>query len=173
MECVQPSSRKCTPRPYSGIFHLLSPMEAAVAISVLMKPMTDLCWTCQQNSTAILKVANFPEREKSDVLKAAEEHLQIVQLERSFYKTTCDDCRKSISDEFTLDGVFQPPPPSSQSAANSRDIKAHYIALISPAGSLSLQPPPTWPHLLPHTSEVQCVRSELRSNPPADQLHPR
>jgi hypothetical protein len=63
---------------------------------------------------------------KSDVLKAAEEHLRIVQVERLFYKTTCDDCRKFIIAEFTADGVFQPPPPSSQSAANSRDIKAHY-----------------------------------------------
>ena len=28
---------------------------------VLMKPMSDLCWVCQQNSTAIMRAANRPE----------------------------------------------------------------------------------------------------------------
>ena len=51
---------------------------------VLMKPMSDLCWQCQQNSTAILRAANFPESEKTETLLAAQEHLQLVQLERSF-----------------------------------------------------------------------------------------
>ena len=32
---------------------------------VVMKPMSDLCWICQQNSTAIAKSANRPEEEKS------------------------------------------------------------------------------------------------------------
>ena len=35
---------------------------------VVMKPMSDLCWICQQNSTAIAKSANRPE-EKSLVYK--------------------------------------------------------------------------------------------------------
>ena len=29
--------------------------------------MTDLCWTCQQNSTALMRSANTPEEEKSEV----------------------------------------------------------------------------------------------------------
>ena len=33
---------------------------------VVMKPMSDLCWVCQQNSTAIMRAANRPE-EKSTV----------------------------------------------------------------------------------------------------------
>ncbi len=33
----------------------------------VMKPMTDLCWVCQQNSTAIMRAANTPEEEKSEV----------------------------------------------------------------------------------------------------------
>ena len=33
---------------------------------VVMKPMSDLCWVCQQNSTAIMRSANRPE-EKSTV----------------------------------------------------------------------------------------------------------
>lgn len=34
---------------------------------VIMKPMSDLCWICQQNSTAITRAANRPEEEKSAV----------------------------------------------------------------------------------------------------------
>lgn len=34
---------------------------------IIMKPMTDLCWICQQNSTAITRAANRPEEEKSAV----------------------------------------------------------------------------------------------------------
>ena len=32
-----------------------------------MKPMSDLCWICQSNSTAIMQAANHPEEEKSEV----------------------------------------------------------------------------------------------------------
>ena len=54
---------------------------------MLIKPKSDLCWTCQQNSTAIIRAANKPETEKS-----AKDHLFVVQLEMSFYKITCDLC---------------------------------------------------------------------------------
>ena len=33
----------------------------------VMKPMTDLCWTCQQNSALIMKSVNCPEEEKTRV----------------------------------------------------------------------------------------------------------
>ena len=91
----------------------------------LMKPMTDLCWTCQQNSTAILRAANQTDGEKSDTLKA-KEHLRIVSLERSLYKTSCDECSKSILAHFTDDEVFHPLPVASQTPANSQDIQSHY-----------------------------------------------
>ena len=35
---------------------------------MVMKPMTDLCWVCQQNSMAIMRAANTPETEKSQVM---------------------------------------------------------------------------------------------------------
>ena len=76
---------------------------------IIMKPMTDLCWTCHKTSTAILRAANSTETKKSSTIKEAEEHLRIVQVERSFYKTTCDDCRKSVMKHFTVDGEFWPP----------------------------------------------------------------
>lgn len=34
---------------------------------VVARPMTDLCWKCQQNSTAIVRSANLSEEEKSEV----------------------------------------------------------------------------------------------------------
>ena len=36
---------------------------------VVMKPMSDLCWMCQKNSTAITRSANRPEGEKTLVCK--------------------------------------------------------------------------------------------------------
>ena len=35
---------------------------------VVGKPRSDLCWTCQQNSMAIMKMANMMDREKEKVL---------------------------------------------------------------------------------------------------------
>lgn len=64
---------------------------------VLMKPMSDLCWKCQQNSSAILRAANSSDVEKSDTLKAAQDHLLLVQLERSHYKTYLQrECSKTL-----------------------------------------------------------------------------
>ena len=37
---------------------------------VVMKPMSDLCWMCQKNSTAITRSANRPEDEKTLVCKS-------------------------------------------------------------------------------------------------------
>lgn len=89
---------------------------------IIMKPMTDLCWTCHQNSTAILRAANSSEMSKSTNLAEAEKHLRIVQIERSFYKTTC---RETIRSYFTIDGEFQLPLLSSRITPNSNDFKAH------------------------------------------------
>ena len=91
-----------------------------------MKTMTDLCWTCHQNSTAILRAANCSDANKSSTIKDAEEHLRIVQVERSFYKSTCDACRESVRAFFSVDGEFQPPSLSSNITPNSNDIRVHY-----------------------------------------------
>ena len=34
---------------------------------MVTKPMSDLCWVCQKNSIAIMRAANHPEEEKSEV----------------------------------------------------------------------------------------------------------
>ncbi len=93
---------------------------------LIMKPMTDLCFVCQQNSGAIMKAANRSDVEKSSTLKKAENHLYVVQLQRSFYKTTNDLCKKSVRDHFTSNEVFLPHAPNCNIPANSNDITVHY-----------------------------------------------
>ena len=93
---------------------------------IIMKPMSDLCWTCQQNSAAVIRMANCSEVEKSDVLKVAEEHLRVVEVERKFYKSTVETCRQSVRAHYTVNGEFQPPPLSSRIPPNSVDISVHY-----------------------------------------------
>ena len=61
---------------------------------VVMKPRSDLCWQCQQNSTAIMRTANASEAEKSSTIDAALEHLRIVKQERTLYKAICDECKE-------------------------------------------------------------------------------
>ena len=90
-----------------------------------MKPMSDLCWQCHQNSTALLRAANRPEEEKSITIREAQEHLRVVQLERSYYKTTCDECRATVTSHFTTDSQFSPPSPLSAIVPVS-SIKVHY-----------------------------------------------
>ncbi|XP_064383600.1 uncharacterized protein LOC135332176 [Halichondria panicea] len=93
---------------------------------LIMKPMSDLCWQCQQNSTAIIRSANSQESDKSSTLKAAEDHLTHVQLERSYYRAICDDCRQEVRTCFTENGTFSPPLPHSGIPANTKRIKVHY-----------------------------------------------
>ena len=62
--------------------------------------MTDLCWTCQQNSSALTCAVNTPLAEKSAALSSYMEHLEAAHKERSFYKTVCDQCRMTIHSHF-------------------------------------------------------------------------
>ncbi len=55
---------------------------------LIMRPMTDLCWPCQQNSVAIVCYSNCSEDEKLSTNKKAEEHLRLVQMERSYYTSS-------------------------------------------------------------------------------------
>ena len=64
--------------------------------------------------------------EKNETPSKAMEHLRMVRVERSCYRSMTDACRWSIHSHFTESGVFQPPPLSSRIPANSKDIKTHY-----------------------------------------------
>lgn len=93
---------------------------------ILMKPMTDLCWQCQKGSTAIQRSANLSEEEKSAAVLSVQEHLRVVQVERSFYTASCEECSRSVRAHFQNQASFSPPPPSSHIPPNTNPIKAHY-----------------------------------------------
>lgn len=61
---------------------------------LIMRPATDLCWTCQKNNNLIQKTANLPEAEKAESVRAQEQHLRLDAVERDFYKTCCEQSKK-------------------------------------------------------------------------------
>ncbi len=111
------------PVAYSTFCYLWRALAPSI---VVMKPRSDLCWQCQQNSAAIVRTANSPEAEKSEVIADALEHLRIVRLERAHYKSTCTECKKSVHSHFVSEGKFTPPQPCARIPPNSKEIKVHY-----------------------------------------------
>ena len=73
---------------------------------VVAKLMTDLCFTCQQNTSKLLRAANLPEAEKSECIQAQQQHLNSVQTERKLYRKVCDEAKRSfeaVEDQIDLD----------------------------------------------------------------------
>lgn len=64
---------------------------------IIMRPATDLCWTCQKNNSRIHKSANLPEAQKAEVVKAQEQHLRLASGERDLYKTCCKESKDSLA----------------------------------------------------------------------------
>ena len=56
---------------------------------IVAKPMTDLCLTCQENTSKLLRAANLPDHEKSQYVQAQQEHLNLALGERDLYKEVC------------------------------------------------------------------------------------
>ena len=70
------------------------------------KPMTDLCFTCQQNTSKLLRAANLPEAEKSECVQTQQQHLNSVMSERELYRTVCKEAKcsfVSMEDQINLD----------------------------------------------------------------------
>ena len=70
---------------------------------VVAKPMTDLCATCQENTTKLQRAANLPDEEKSECVKSQVEHLDRAKAERECYRNACrvsEDNFSSLPDEF-------------------------------------------------------------------------
>ena len=63
---------------------------------LIAKPMTDLCLTCHQNTSKLLRSANLPDNEKSQCVLAQQEHLNCVQMEREFYRNTCCESKNNL-----------------------------------------------------------------------------
>ena len=93
---------------------------------VVLKPRSDLCWQCQQNSASIVCTANSSDVEKSTAISDALEHLRIVKLERSYYKSVCDECKVCVHIMLQMAYMHPPNQAGSQIPCNSKDIKAHY-----------------------------------------------
>ena len=111
------------PVAYSTFCYLWRTLVPSV---VVMKPRSDLCWQCQQNSAAIVRMANGSEAEKTSIISDALEHLRVVKMERAQYKATCEECKESVRAHFVTNGEFTPPPPCSRTPFNTNDIKVHY-----------------------------------------------
>ena len=63
---------------------------------VVAKPMTDLCLTCQQNTSKLVRSANLPDREESECILAQQENLDCVQTERDFYRNACAEAKTNF-----------------------------------------------------------------------------
>ena len=60
--------------------------------------MTDLCFTCQQNTLKLVWAANLPEEEKSQCVQAWQPHLNSVQTERELYRQVCEKAKCSFEE---------------------------------------------------------------------------
>lgn len=85
---------------------------------VRTRPMSDLCWECQQNNEAVYRSANLPDDVKSLKVQQQESHLAVVQQERSLYNSMVDDARRVVADQHIT--------ALSCSTPNSRRITMHY-----------------------------------------------
>ena len=71
---------------YSKFCDLLKQLCPLLVI-IMMRPATDLCWTCQKNNNGVHKSANLPDAQKAEVVRVQEEHLGLAAGEREYYKT--------------------------------------------------------------------------------------
>lgn len=69
---------------------------------------------------------NRGEQEKSKIIKQAEEHISLVQMERSYYRSILKECADNLKKVFTLGEVLQIPPPNSRIPAMSNRTTFHY-----------------------------------------------
>ena len=63
---------------------------------VVAKPMSDLCFTCQQNTCKLVRSANLPDKKKSECMQAQQEHLNCVQTERDLYRNVCKEAENNF-----------------------------------------------------------------------------
>ena len=62
----------------------------------VMKPATDLCFTCQQNAGLLMRSANLSEEVKSHRLQEAQQHLTQAKLQRQHYNDQCSLAKLSL-----------------------------------------------------------------------------
>ena len=64
-----------------------------------MKPATDLCHTCQQNTNLLMKSANMSQLIKSQRLQDAQRHLDLAKKQRQHYNEQCAIAKDNIIDD--------------------------------------------------------------------------
>ncbi|XP_070210181.1 uncharacterized protein [Littorina saxatilis] len=85
---------------------------------VVCRPMTDLCWRCQNNNTKIFRSANLTDEEKGELILEQQRHLSIVVAEGQFYKDEIAQCKTAVQG-LGLTAL-------TETAPNSRPIAVHY-----------------------------------------------
>jgi len=63
------------------------------------RPVSDLCWECQQNNEAVYCSADIPDDVKSLKVQQQLSLLAVVQQERSLYNGMVDDARRVVVSE--------------------------------------------------------------------------
>ena len=87
---------------YTKFIHLWEQFHPNVVVA---KPMSDLCLTCQQNTSKLVRSSNLPDREKAACFQA-QQHLNCVQMEREVYRKVCLEAEtsfKTLENEIDLD----------------------------------------------------------------------
>ena len=74
----------------------------------------------------IQRSSNKTESEKSQALRAAEEHLTAVSKERSHFRTVVDESKCAVRRYFTRNDTYNPPSSHCQLQANAHPITVHY-----------------------------------------------
>ena len=59
-------------------------------------------------------------------IKAAEEHITAVTIERSYYRSICETSRDELKRVFTIAGSYQLPPPGAMILPMSNNMTCHY-----------------------------------------------
>ena len=88
---------------YTKFIHLWDQFHPNVVVA---KPMSDLCLTCQQNTSKLVRSANLPDREKSACVQFQQQQLNCVQMEREVYREVCLETEtsfKTLENEIDLD----------------------------------------------------------------------
>ena len=63
---------------------------------LIMRPATDLCWTCHRNNNKIHRTTNLPQVEKAEAVRTQQEHLCLASGEREHYKSCCEESKHHV-----------------------------------------------------------------------------
>lgn len=112
--CVEASKKFVGSSAFRSIWNIFCPDV------VIMKPRSDLCEFCQKSMTTFTKLRGCSEADKAEFIKKCQDHLNVVNIERTGYKTLIKDTVDNFNIdlvEFDENGLAKP---------NSYDGKIHY-----------------------------------------------